>query len=191
MTRPDIVEPLKDRFQRGDRAAFEELFDRYSRPMFATALSMLGNRDLAAETVQEAFIKIWQAAGSYDTARDIEPWLFTITRRTAMDLYRKHRRGSETVAIDFVADSRLAVGPPSMEKPWLTWQVTRAMARLSSQEREVLYLAYFHEMTQSEISQALGIPMGTVKSRTFRAQRRLAELLEHVVDPPVEAAATA
>ncbi|WP_440074346.1 RNA polymerase sigma factor, partial [Streptosporangium sp. OZ121] len=173
---------LEERFHRRDQHAFTEIFERYSGPMFATALSMLGHRELAADAVQEAFIKIWQAADTYDTTRDLQPWLFTITRRTAIDIYRKTR--TTPLTLDALGDTGLTTPPPSLERTWLIWQVNKALHKLHHLEREILHLAYYQQMTQTEISHTLNIPIGTVKSRTFRAQRHLAELLHPHLDHP-------
>ncbi|TMR91215.1 RNA polymerase sigma factor [Nonomuraea basaltis] len=186
---PCSTEPLEERFRRCEQGAFTEIFDRHSGAMFATALAMLGNRELAADTVQETFIKVWQAAATFDVTRELQPWLFTITRRTAVDVFRRSRRAADLVDLDLVADTMPASGPPTMERAWLTWQVKQAMRLLPAFEREVLHLAYYEELTQSEIGRELGIPVGTVKSRTYRAQRNLAGLLRHVVDSPAEKAA--
>ncbi|MEO3809582.1 sigma-70 family RNA polymerase sigma factor [Sphaerisporangium sp. B11E5] len=180
-------ETFVERFRRGDENAFTEMYDRYSRGVFAAAMSILGNRELAADAVQETFVKVWQALGSFDATRDLEPWLFTITRRTAVDVYRRTRRASSATPLDTAVESRLAVLPVSLERHWLTWQVRQALTRLTTQEQEVLRLAYYHEMTQSEIGRELGIPVGTVKSRTYRALRRLGELLPHMSDSSAEA----
>ncbi|WP_062432979.1 RNA polymerase sigma factor [Herbidospora daliensis] len=176
---------LEARFQRGDEEAFADVAGRYSRPMFAAAYGMLGDAELAADAVQEALVKIWQKAATYDPGRDLAPWLFTITRRAAVDVHRRTRRDAGATDLDAVA-ARLAVPPPSLDHQWTSLQVARALARLTPQEAQVLRMAYFEDMTQSEIGAALGLPVGTVKSRTFRAQKRLAELLAHLRFGPAE-----
>ncbi|NAS20874.1 sigma-70 family RNA polymerase sigma factor [Herbidospora sp. NEAU-GS84] len=176
---------LETRFQRGDEEAFADIAGRYSRPMFAAAYGMLGDAELAADAVQEALVKIWQKAATYDPDRELEPWLFTITRRAAVDVHRRARRNAGATDLDAVA-GRLSVPPPSLDHQWTSVQVSRALARLTPQEAQVLRMAYFEDMTQAEIGAALGVPVGTVKSRTFRAQRRLAGLLAHLRFGPAE-----
>jgi len=77
------------RFAAGDDAAFSEIYRAYSGPMFTIALRTLGRRDTAADAVQQAFVQAWKAAASFAPEADVAPWLFTITRRTAIDLWRK------------------------------------------------------------------------------------------------------
>ncbi|WP_066361733.1 RNA polymerase sigma factor [Herbidospora mongoliensis] len=178
-------ESLETRFQRGDERAFADIAGRYARPMFAAAYGMLGDSELAADAVQEALVKIWQKAATYDPDRELAPWLYTITRRAAVDVHRRTRRAASATDLDAVA-GRLAVPPPSLDRQWTAVQVSRALARLTPQEAEVLRMAYFEDMTQTEIGEALGVPLGTVKSRTFRAQRRLAGMLGHLRFGPAE-----
>ncbi|MET7550859.1 sigma-70 family RNA polymerase sigma factor [Streptomyces sp. NPDC005500] len=175
---------LEERFSRGDETALPEMYRRFSGPMFVTALSLLGNREHAAEAVQQAFVQAWRAAASFDPKRELQPWLYAITRRTAVDTYRRERRNAMHVSLDesWAGEGELAAEGPSMETAWRVWQVREALDQLHPDERQVLHLAYFEGFTQSEIAKTLGIALGTVKSRTARAQRRLAQLLAHVRD---------
>lgn len=157
-----------------------ELYQRYSRPMLATAMALLGDRDLAADAVQSAFVRAWRAAASFDHERELLPWLYAITRRAAVDVHRSRRSTAEHLSLD---DERLVDLPgeaTTLERAWLTMQVRDGIGRLPPEERAVLELAYFEQLTQREISTRLGIAIGTVKSRTGRAQRRLAVLLSHL-----------
>jgi RNA polymerase sigma-70 factor, ECF subfamily len=171
---------LEERFQQGDDGALTEMYRRYSAPMFSAAYQLLGNRELAAEAVQQAFVQAWRSASRFDTSRQLAPWLYAIVRRAALDVWRKERRHDNTVAIDDGAAAHTAVPGPSMEQAWQVWQVRSALDRLPPDERDVLKLAYFDGMTQTEVAEALGIALGTVKSRTMRAQRRLAGMLPHL-----------
>jgi RNA polymerase sigma factor (sigma-70 family) len=92
-----VPEPALDpdtlrRFAAGDEVAFSAVYRRYARPMFTVALQILGRPELAADAVQQAFVQAWRAAPSYAAESDIAPWLFTITRRAAIDAWRKERR---------------------------------------------------------------------------------------------------
>jgi len=167
------------RFCAGDDSAFAEVYRRYSGPMFTVALRILRRRELAADAVQQSFVKAWRAAGTCSTETDIAPWLFTITHRTAIDVLRGERRhgllatGSEQV--DETVDE------PSVEAAWEAWQVRRAVDALPTDERDVIRLSYLEAMTHTEVAARLAIPLGTVKSRSHRAHRRLAGLLDHLV----------
>lgn len=171
---------LEARFQRGDRTAMPELYRRYSGPMFATALALLGDRELAADAVQQAFVRAWQAANGFDPGRELRPWLYAITRRAAVDVHRRERRGREHLAPHGPTGSEPTVDGPSLDRSWRAWQVHLALDRLPPDESRVLWLAYFGGYSQREIGSALGLAVGTVKSRTARAQRHLTELLRHL-----------
>jgi RNA polymerase sigma-70 factor (ECF subfamily) len=173
---------LAERFRHGDPRALTEIYHRYQRPMFATALSLLGSHDLAADAVQQAFVRAWRAAPMFDPSRELRPWLYAIVRRTAVDVHRQQRRFGGTVPIDAVPEQRTGVHTGSLEGTWLAWQVRTALGRLHRNDRAVLRLAYFESLTHTEIAEALDIPVGTVKSRISRAHRRLASLLDHLAD---------
>ncbi|MFJ8589645.1 RNA polymerase sigma factor [Streptomyces sp. NPDC093595] len=171
---------LAVRFKSGDESALSEMYSRYANSMFVTALSIVGHRDLAAEAVQQAFVQAWQAAARFDVSRELQPWLYAITRRAAIDAYRRAQRFSAT-SLDVIGDAGIVIDPPSLDQAWESWEVRRAMRQLTGDEREVIRLAHFVGMSHAEISRHLQIPLGTVKSRTARAQRRLAEMLMHLL----------
>ncbi|MET7550849.1 sigma-70 family RNA polymerase sigma factor [Streptomyces sp. NPDC005500] len=171
---------LPERFQQGEETALVEMYAEYSGPMFAAAFSRLGDRDLAAEAVQLAFFQAWRAAADFDPSRALQPWLYAITRRTAVDVYRSKRRVTDELPLDAVPDRRASVEDLPMEHVWLVWEVRRAVDALRPDERDVLRLAYYEGMTQTEISRALDVPLGTVKSRTARALRQITQLLSHL-----------
>ncbi|MEO3809553.1 sigma-70 family RNA polymerase sigma factor [Sphaerisporangium sp. B11E5] len=177
MPDPDADSSLAERFGQGDHAAFADMYDRFAAPMFAAALNLLGDRELAADAVQQAFVQAWQAASSFDPSRSLRPWLYAIVRRTAIDVYRRERRFSGTVSLDHVAHESASGDEQSLERLWTVWCVREALERMSPDDRTVLYLAYFESLTQNEIAQRLGIPIGTVKSRVSRAQKRLLNTL--------------
>lgn len=174
---------LAERFRAGEEQAFAEVYRHCARAMFSTAWHLLGDRELAAEAVQQSFVKAWQARRRFDPDRDLRAWLYAITRRTAIDVYRSNRRAREEVPLDGVPEAMLTAPPPGLDRIWRIQQVRLALRGLEPEEREVLRLAHFHRMTQREIALRLGIPLGTVKSRTARAHRRIGELLSHLADP--------
>jgi RNA polymerase sigma factor (sigma-70 family) len=169
---------LNNRFRLGDEAAVRATYQRYGGAMFAIAMSMLSNRELAAECVQEAFVKAWRASRSFDPDRELRPWLATITRRVAVDIYRRELRTRSEPRAD-VDDT---VVPIAFERTWEAFEVRAALDQLPGDEREVVYLAHFDGLTHSEIADKLRVPVGTVKSRSFRAHRRLAGVLSHLVE---------
>lgn len=165
-------------FARGEVDALGRVFDAYSRPVWSVAMSVLRNRGLADEATQEAFMRAWRAADRYDPDRDLAPWLMTIARRTALDVLRRENRPTRGA---HEPEQDVVVQLPGIERAWETWEVRAALEQLPDEEREVAWLSHFHGLTHQQIATRTGVPVGTVKSRSFRAHKRLAALLEHVV----------
>jgi RNA polymerase sigma-70 factor, ECF subfamily len=163
----------------GDRNAFDVLYRRYARPVFGLALRRLGDRGRAEDAVQETFASVWRAAGSYKPERGPgAPWLYAVARNAIVDNGRA-KREPPINAPDEVADDD---GPADRaEAGWIAWRVHRALAELPENERRVIELAYWGGRSQSEIADLLGIPLGTVKTRTRTGLARLAELLGDVL----------
>ncbi len=161
-----------------DAAAFELLYRRYARPILGLALRLLGDRGRAEDAVQETFASIWRSAANYEPERGPgAPWLFAVARNAIVDRARaRARREPLAEAPERQSDDP---GPPERaESAYLAWRVHRALAELPEHEREVLELAYWSGLSQSEIASFLGIPLGTVKTRTRSGLGRLAALLE-------------
>jgi RNA polymerase sigma-70 factor (ECF subfamily) len=165
-------------FAAGDEAAVRAVYSRYAGPIVTVAMGTLGKRELADEVVQTTMLKAWRAAASFDPSRDLAPWLYAIARRVAIDIYRRETRAGTP---EELTDDRAAVVPLSFERTWEAWEVRCALERIPPDEREVVRLAHFLGMTHAEISEHLNVPIGTVKSRSSRAYKRLAALLAHVV----------
>ncbi|HEX6870562.1 MAG TPA: RNA polymerase sigma factor [Micromonosporaceae bacterium] len=180
MTTTDLTKKsLAVRFHRGDETAMTELYHTYARRIFATAMQLLGHHHLAAETVQRTFIRAWQSATSYDPDRDLGPWLYAIARRAAVDVHRG-QRSHRDLPLEAAQRSACPDHADPLERVWQTDQVHAALSRLSAGQRRVVRLAYFEGLSQAEIAAVEGVPIGTVKSRTARAQRRLADFLDHL-----------
>ena len=160
----------------GDRAAFELLYSRYARSVFGLALRRLGDRTRAEDAVQETFASIWRSARSYRPDRGPgAPWLYAVARNAIVDRTRV-RWEPPMEAPD---EAALEAGPPEQaEQNWVAWRVHRALEELPEREREVVALAYWSGLSQSEVAEFLGIPLGTVKTRTRAALARLADLLD-------------
>lgn len=163
----------------GDRSAFDALYRRYARPVYGLALRRLGDRGRAEDAVQETFASVWRAAGSYKPERGPgAPWLYAVARNAIVDNGRA-RREPPVDAPDEVAGDE---GPAERaESGWIAWRVHRALAELPENERQVIELAYWGGRSQSEIADLLGIPLGTVKTRTRTGLSRLAAVLEDVL----------
>lgn len=165
------------RFAARDERALTEAFDRYAGPMLAVASRMLADRRLAEEAVQQAFVQAWRAADRYDPARPLGPWLFSIVRRTAVDAWRRERRHDARTIDDVSASDLPSVEPPAIEDASDAWELRQALDRLPDGEREVVRLAHLEQLSQPEIAARLDIPLGTVKSRTHSAYRKLRDAL--------------
>ena len=168
---------VRARFRDGDPEAVRAVYRSYGRAVYAVAYKVLGDRALAEDAVQQAFLKAWRAAGSFDEDRELGPWLAAIARRVAIDVYRREAvRPADP--LDSVAPGHPALmSEPESDSIYDAWAVREAVDQLPEDEREIVRLQHFEGLSQSEIAQHLNLALGTVKSRSFRAHRRLAALL--------------
>ncbi|MBA2358499.1 MAG: sigma-70 family RNA polymerase sigma factor [Actinobacteria bacterium] len=162
---------------RGDDDALAALYDRFSRVAYGLALRILRDRALAEDAVQEAFLAVWRTADRFLIERaKPSTWILTLVHRRSVDLVRReerrradpievapHESGAETAdEVEVRAERRI---------------VQHALTRLPADQREALELAYYGGLTQTELAERLGQPLGTIKSRMFTGLRRLRELL--------------
>ncbi|MGH3063587.1 MAG: RNA polymerase sigma factor [Gaiellaceae bacterium] len=165
----------------GDEQALGSLYDRFGKVAYRLALGVVRDPALAEDAVQEAFLAVWRQAASFDPSRGkASTWIFTLVHRRAVDLVRRQSRFSALPdQLEAMAPQTLAAESvdDDVELREARRNVRAALATLSQAEREVLDLAYWGGLTQSEIATALGIPTGTVKSRTFHALAHLREAL--------------
>ena len=159
-------------------AAISALYDRYGRTVYGVGLKILGDRSSAEELVQDVFLKVWRSSSSFDPSRgSFSTWLYKVTRSAAIDLYRKRAHKVHPVPegesyLATVRDS--SAGPQEVvDESWLSWRVSRALEILDAPHREVIELAYFGGLSQREISVRTGMPLGTVKTRTASAFKKL------------------
>ncbi len=174
---PEVADgTLIERVAAREREAFEELYGRYARPVLGLALRRLGDRGRAEDSVQEVFAAVWRSASSYDRTRGPGgAWLYTIARNAIVDAQR--RRPAPTVADPPELVSPNATPDEEAEASWNAWRVHRALETLPEHERTVIDLAYFSGLSQSEVAGFLGIPLGTVKTRTRSGLARLGDTL--------------
>jgi len=171
-------------FVRREPAAVRELYREYGRLVYAVAHRVLGRDDLAEEAVQQTFVRAWQAADRFDVERDPAPWLATIARRAAIDLYRHEARRPTSPLAHVAVDDRAVVSmPPEPDTLDAVWHVRRAIDALPHDEATIVRLQHLDGMTHAEISEKLGIALGTVKSRSHRAHHKLAARLGHLREP--------
>jgi RNA polymerase sigma-70 factor (ECF subfamily) len=160
-----------------DREAFELLYGRYVRPVFSLALRRLGDRGHAEDAVQEAFTAIWRSASTYRPERGAAGgWIYTVARNAIVDRLRRNGPAVDAELPELAAVER---GPAQQaEDADVAWRVHRALEELQPREREVIELAYWSGMSQSEVADYLGLPLGTVKTRTRNGLAKLASVLE-------------
>lgn len=174
---------LLRRVAKGDRSAFEELYDRFSGVLFSTAYRVLNNQEATEDVTQDVFIQIWEKAPLYNPALG-KPmtWAITLTRNKAIDRLRSmQRRGRLQDEMQREAetfeqfDERSSFDAASGVE---TGKLVRdAVQKLSKDQREAIELAFFSSLTQTEIAERLNEPLGTVKARIRRGMLRLKEIL--------------
>jgi RNA polymerase sigma-70 factor, ECF subfamily len=175
---PDATDAeLLARVGQHDREAFELLYGRYVRPVFSLALRRLGDRGHAEDAVQEAFAGIWRSASTYRPERGAAGgWIYTVARNAIVD---RLRRNGPTADAELPELASVEPGPAQQaEDSDVSWRVHRALEELQPREREVIELAYWSGMSQSEVAEYLGLPLGTVKTRTRSGLAKLATVLE-------------
>jgi RNA polymerase sigma-70 factor (ECF subfamily) len=170
-----------ERTGRGDRAALMSLYDRYGSTLLAVASRITSSRAEAEEVLQDAMVRAWIEAPTYDRARGSAiAWLVTLTRNRAIDVVRSRgrRTAHETESGDGPADP-----PPTPERAVSEAEraqaVRAALATLTKDQRKALDLAYFGGLSHSEIAEKLRQPLGTIKTRIAQAVRRLRDALAH------------
>jgi RNA polymerase sigma-70 factor (ECF subfamily) len=166
-----------ERMRDGDAGGLEELYDRYGDLLYALVVRIVGRAAEAEDVLQEAWLQVWKSAARYDAGRgSVAAWLVTLARSRAIDRLRSlgSRARAETAAG--------AEPPPAIDDASAGAQqrqardrVASALAGLPPQTRQVLELAYFEGLSQSEIAARLGVPLGTVKSWTRQGLLKLRE----------------
>ncbi|HET7765889.1 MAG TPA: sigma-70 family RNA polymerase sigma factor [Burkholderiales bacterium] len=168
----------------GDRAAFERVYRATCAHLLGVAFRILNSRERAEEVLQEAFMNVWNGAGGFDgSVAGPMTWLINIVRNKAIDALRsgKAERAS-TLALD---EEAMAVAADAGQQPQALFErslqalrITACMGDLGASQRQALALAYYRGMVHTEIAQALGAPLGTVKAWVRRGLDRLKDCLE-------------
>jgi RNA polymerase sigma-70 factor, ECF subfamily len=165
----------------GDKEALGTLYDRHSRTAYSLAYRMMGDRPAAEDLVQEAFLKVWRAAGSYRAERgSVRTWILSIVHNRGIDQLRS--AASRRRVYDRV-EATASVAQPS-EAFAETWrnsqrdQVRESLRMLPAEQLKVLELGYFSGYTHVEIAELLGLPLGTVKGRMRLGLKKLREYFE-------------
>jgi RNA polymerase sigma-70 factor (ECF subfamily) len=186
---PDLVSlsdaDLIGRAAEGDARALEVLYDRYSRVVFSFGLRIVGDPQLAEELLQEVFFRAWQQGGSFRSNKgSFITWLLSITHNMAIDEVRKRRRRPQKADSEDPETVLAAVpdsGPDVEDEVWLGAlrdTIEGAMASLPTAQRQAIEMAYFRGLTQREIAEQLGEPLGTIKTRMRLGMQKLRDQLE-------------
>lgn len=178
----ELVRRIADRRQ----DALGALYDRYAPLLLALTRRIVGSQSDAEEVVQETLLQVWAQAGRYDPRRSsVATWLVLLARSRAIDLLRSRRVRER--AVTAAGDETQGVHA-SPEGPAAVWyeerrsRVAAALSELPPEQRQVLELAFFGGQSQREIAEATGFPLGTVKSRTLLAMRKLRQALRTEMD---------
>jgi RNA polymerase sigma-70 factor (ECF subfamily) len=193
LPRADEAELLR-RIAAGDERALGELYDRWSSRVHALVFRLLRDRDDAEDVVEDVFWQAWRQAARYEPARgSASAWLMSIARTRALDRLRSASRRREAPVADESARAAAAAAPapPSsgpvaeVESAERRTRVLAALAELPAEQREALELAYYEGLSQTEIADRTGQPLGTVKTRMRLALRKLRERLSALRDGDV------
>jgi RNA polymerase sigma-70 factor, ECF subfamily len=167
----DDEETLIARCLAGEADAFGPLVERYHRPLFRMAVRLLGDREEARDATQSAFLKAYQALASCDTQRPFFTWIYRILINECLNS-RRGRRPTQPMP-----DLAAASVPDAVDASETRRAVRQALLQLPAEQRDVIVLRHFGELSYEEVAAAAGIPVKTVKSRLFSARQRLCELL--------------
>jgi RNA polymerase sigma-70 factor (ECF subfamily) len=175
---------LLRRVSNGDRAAFDELYRRYAPAAYGLALRITAQPTLAQEVAQEAFLALWRAPQAFDPTRGVfRSFFLSLVHHRAVDTVRREERlrqrterasNLEPIRGEDVADEVVEGAYLGVRRK----EVREALATLPPEQRQVIELAYFGGHTQTRIAETLGIPVGTVKTRTLAAMRKMRRALD-------------
>ncbi|MCC6204191.1 MAG: sigma-70 family RNA polymerase sigma factor [Hyphomicrobiales bacterium] len=170
--------------ERGDRQAFETLFEHFAPRVKAYLVRLGGSSVNVEELVQETMVLVWRKAGLFDPARArSSTWIFSIARNKRIDVFRRERH-PEIDAEDPALQPQGEPGADSvLETKQSAAEIARALEKLSSAERQLLTLAYYEDKSHSAIAEELGIPLGTVKSRLRQVFQKLRSNLSVLLRP--------
>lgn len=165
----------------GSQSAFEQIVRRFQRPMIGLIARMVGDRALAEDLAQEAFVKAFRNLSAFDTTRRLSSWLFRIAHNTAIDALRRSRLPALTMD---PIDSTSTIGAPAapvsadpVEREALGDALEAALQRLRPDHRAAMVLRYDEDLSFEEIGHVLGIPEATARSHVHRARKELARYL--------------
>lgn len=159
---------LLERLKQRDPQAMAELYDRFGRVVYAVIARIVRNGAVAEELTQEAFLRAWNRSGDFDEGRGkLSPWLLTIARNRAIDYLRSKAGQQQGTTLELAALERVTLFLDTENRMIDQQQAKRireSFAKLNENQRRVLELAYFEGLSQAEMAQQLGQPLGTIKT---------------------------
>ncbi len=161
----------------GDQEAFRHLWETHHAAAMAAALRLCHQRALAEEITQGAFLLAWSGLPRFQKGSPFRPWLMRILFRHALDVMEKQRTYLRPISLDDTLELEVPL-TDLQEQVAQREEVQQALAQLGAEQRRVIALRYGADLTEVDIAQVLGWPVGTVKSRLNRARERLRELLK-------------
>jgi RNA polymerase sigma-70 factor (ECF subfamily) len=179
-TEMDADAALVMNIRNGDKKALQELVERHKKTAYRMALGLVGNRDDAYDISQEAFLRVYRSAKTYDDTQPFLPWFYTIIANLCRTwLRRRTRRDYRTVDLDSVDYLLIAEDNPeaAVIKKELARQLGKALMELPFDDREIIMMQHFRGMSYEEIAVMLNIPKGTVMSRLYYARKKLAAIM--------------
>ena len=184
---------LVEEITRGQTSALEALYQRYGVVCYRLARQITANHALAEDAVQDAFVAVWRFPGSYTRGRgSVRSWLLGMTHHKAVDQVR--RESAEQRRANHRASEAATDPAPDNDPASIAWseiqaaEIRSALTELPEAQRQALTLAYFGGYTQSQIAELTGVPLGTVKTRTLAAMRKLRLRLSPLAGQPREGA---
>ncbi len=168
---------------KGSAQAFEGVYAVMARPVYALALRVVRDPQLAEDIAQEAFVEVWRKAATFDPDKgSVKSWILTIAHRRAVDRVRREQTQRDRLAAQHVETEAVSGEQEqvvdAMETEWQSQRVREAVNHLSDKQREAIELAYYGGLTQQEVSETLGVPLGTAKTRLRDALIQLRGALE-------------
>ncbi len=166
----------------GDRASFDQIYEKYHVPLFRSAYLICGNREDAEDVLQDTFVTCWLCIGQLRNEESFRYWIYRIMTQAARKRAKERRRllPDEDIAsrMDQITASRSATAADEYERAVGKTLIESAISALDQASREVIVLYYYEEMSVREVAETLGVLEGTVKSRLYFARRKLKKLIQ-------------
>lgn len=172
----------------GDAKVFVVLVDRYKHMVFLLALQMLKNREEAEEVSQDSFVKIYRSLKKFKGDSKFSTWVYRITYNSCLDRLKTYKRSAKIVAIDEFTEGQiknLETAFDLMERADRQKAVKDCLLRLTTDDRILITLFYYEELSLEEISKIIGMDRNNVKVKLFRARKRLATIMKQCLEPAI------